>query len=188
MPIQEVSRTYFVSRYFIGRKDFWNFFSLFFAMYGQSISYREAYYAGVLNKNKRIQVSTKLLLFWQNFQRTSTRSTRQIKSRTLLMTIFFLLFFWEKGWGVGRIDDVVRYILVCCWRFKQKSEAGCFLVCCWILFYVQYTWCTITHIHSFFQVNNIIRTFHEYRNKVWSLILSVAERNIIKILVWTIHT
>ena len=40
---QEVSRTYFVSRYFIGRKDFRNFFSLFFAMHGQSISYREAY-------------------------------------------------------------------------------------------------------------------------------------------------
>jgi hypothetical protein len=40
---------------------------------------------------------------------------------------------------VRRIDDVVRYRLVCCWRFKQKSEAGCFLVCCWILFYVQYT-------------------------------------------------
>jgi hypothetical protein len=68
-----------------------------------------------------------------------------------------------------------------CWRFKQKSEAGCFLVCFWILFYVQYTWCTFTHIHSYFQVNNIIRTFHEYRKKVWSLILSVAERNIIKI-------
>jgi hypothetical protein len=27
----------------------------------------------------------------------------------------------------------------------------------------------------FFQVNNIIKTFHEYRNKVWSLILSVAK-------------
>jgi hypothetical protein len=27
-------RTYFVSRYFIGRKDFRNFFSLFFAMHG----------------------------------------------------------------------------------------------------------------------------------------------------------
>jgi hypothetical protein len=33
----------------------------------------------------------------------------------------------------------------------------------------------------FFQVNNIIRTFHEYRNKFWSLILSVAERNITKV-------
>ena len=43
VPIQEVSRTYFVSRYFIGRKDFQNFLSLFFAMHGQSISYREAY-------------------------------------------------------------------------------------------------------------------------------------------------
>jgi hypothetical protein len=42
VPIQEVSRTYFVSRYFIGRKDFRNIFSLFFAMHGQSISYREA--------------------------------------------------------------------------------------------------------------------------------------------------
>jgi hypothetical protein len=117
----------------------------------------------------------------QNFQRTSTTSTRQIKSRTLLMNFFFF-FSLEKGGG-GRIDDVVRYILVCCWRFKQKSEAGCFLVCCWILFYVQYTWCTDTHNHFIFQVNNIIRTFHEYRNKVWSLILSVAERNIIKITV-----
>jgi hypothetical protein len=28
VPIQEVSQTYFVSRYFIGRKDFRNFFSL----------------------------------------------------------------------------------------------------------------------------------------------------------------
>ena len=81
------------------------------------------------------------------------------------MTIFFLLFLGGKGGG--RVDDVVRYRLVCCWRFKQKSEAGCFLVCCWILFYVQYTWCTFIHIHSFFQVNNIIRTFHEYRNKVF---------------------
>ena len=51
-------------------------------------------------------------------------------------------------------------------RLKQKSEAGCFQVCCWILFYVQFIGCTFTHIHSFFQVNNIIRTFHEYRNKV----------------------
>ena len=67
---------------------------------------------GVLNKNKRIQVSTKIPLFWQNFQRTSTRSTRQIKSRTLLMNFFFF-FSLEKGGG-GRIDDVVRYILVCC--------------------------------------------------------------------------
>jgi hypothetical protein len=30
-------------RYFIGRKDFRNFFSLFFATHGQSISYREVY-------------------------------------------------------------------------------------------------------------------------------------------------
>jgi hypothetical protein len=43
VPIQEVNRAYFVSRYFIGRKDVRNFFSLFFAMHGQSISYREAY-------------------------------------------------------------------------------------------------------------------------------------------------
>ena len=43
VPIQEVNRAYFVSRYFIGRKDFRNFFSLFFAKPGQSISYREAY-------------------------------------------------------------------------------------------------------------------------------------------------
>jgi hypothetical protein len=42
MRISE-SLYYFVSRYFIGRKDFRNFFSLFFAMHGQSISYREAY-------------------------------------------------------------------------------------------------------------------------------------------------
>jgi hypothetical protein len=43
VPIQEVNRAYFVLRYFIGRKDFRNFFSLFSAMHGQSISYREAY-------------------------------------------------------------------------------------------------------------------------------------------------
>ena len=43
VPIQEVNRAYFVSRYFIGRKDFRNFLSLFFAMHGQSISYLEAY-------------------------------------------------------------------------------------------------------------------------------------------------
>jgi hypothetical protein len=28
VPIQEVSRTYFVSRYFIGRKDFRNFYNV----------------------------------------------------------------------------------------------------------------------------------------------------------------
>ena len=43
VTIQEVNRAYFVSRDFIGRKDFRNFFSLFFATHGQSISYREAY-------------------------------------------------------------------------------------------------------------------------------------------------
>jgi hypothetical protein len=36
VPIQEVNRTYFVSRYFIGRKDFRNFFSLFFATHGSN--------------------------------------------------------------------------------------------------------------------------------------------------------
>ena len=43
VPNQEVNRAYFVSRYFIDWKDFWNFFRLFFATHGQSISYREAY-------------------------------------------------------------------------------------------------------------------------------------------------
>ena len=43
VPIHEVNRAYFVLRYFIGLKYFRNFFSLFFAMHGQSISYREAY-------------------------------------------------------------------------------------------------------------------------------------------------
>jgi hypothetical protein len=43
VTIQEVNRAYFVSRDFIGRKDFRNFISLFFAMHGQSISYRGAY-------------------------------------------------------------------------------------------------------------------------------------------------
>jgi hypothetical protein len=62
-----------------------------------------------------------------------------------------------------------------CVAKNKQSEAGCFLVCCWILFYVQYTWCTFTHIHSFFQVHNIIRTFHEYCNKVWSKLLTSSE-------------
>jgi hypothetical protein len=54
--IQEVSRTYFVSRYFIGRKDFRNFFSLFFAMHGQSISYHPTF-------NKHIYWTNNLLLY-----------------------------------------------------------------------------------------------------------------------------
>ena len=41
-------------------------------------------------------------------------------------------------------------------------------VCCWILFHVQYDMMYIYPYPFFFsfQVNNIIRTFHEYRNKV----------------------
>ena len=43
MTIQEVNRAYFASHDIIGRKDFRNFFCLFFAIHGQSISYQEAY-------------------------------------------------------------------------------------------------------------------------------------------------
>ena len=42
-------RAYFVSRDFIGRKDFRNFFGLFFATHGQSISYR------ITNPGKKCQ-------------------------------------------------------------------------------------------------------------------------------------
>ena len=101
MPIQEVNRAYFVSRYFIGLKGFRNIFSLFCATHGHSISYREAFSAGGLNKNKKNISFNKNTVILANLSKNKHEKYTSELSRTLLMTIFFLIFFGKGGDGGG---------------------------------------------------------------------------------------